>query len=181
MSTRVILTYDDYAVLPDDGRRYELHHGELRVTLAPSPQHQKVIVNLVVILDQHVKARRLGEVYVSPIDCILSNITVVQPDIVYVDAGRLEAISRRGIEGAATLVIEVLSPSTAATDRRAKRELYAQHGVPYCWIVDPEARRIEAYRCTEDRYQSAGSLEGMGSDALPPFPDLMLHPAAIWP
>ncbi len=32
MGTRVILTYRDYEALPADGRRYELHEGELSVT-----------------------------------------------------------------------------------------------------------------------------------------------------
>ena len=181
MSTRTVLTYDDYAALPDDGRRYELHEGRLWLMLAPSPQHQTVIVNLILILTPHVRARRLGEIYVSPIDCIMSNITVVQPDIVYVDAEHLWSISRRGIERAATLALEVLSPSTAAVDRRTKPQLYAKHGVPYYWIVDLNARLIEAYRLSEGRYEPGGRLEGTSPAVLPPFPDLTLDPAAIWP
>jgi len=181
MSTRVILTYDDYAVLPNDGRRYELHEGELSVSPAPSPRHQKVIVNLIVILDRHVKTHRLGEIYVSPIDCIMSNITVVQPDIVYVDTEHLGSISRRGIEGAATLAVEVLSPSTADVDRRTKLQLYARYGVPYYWIADLDLRVIEAYRLTEGRYEPTGRLEGATPAPLVPFADLDLDPAAIWP
>ncbi len=181
MSTRVILTYDDYAALPNDGRRYELHEGELSVSPAPSPRHQKVIVNLIVILDGHVKTGRLGEVYVSPIDCIMSNITVVQPDIVYVDVEHLGSISHRGIEGAATLAIEVLSPSTADVDRRTKLQLYARHGGSYYWIVDLDARVIEAYQLTEGRYEPTGRLEATTLTPLAPSPDLTLDPAAIWP
>lgn len=181
MSTRAILTYDDYAALPNDGRRYELHEGELSVTPAPSPRHQKAIVNLIVLLDRHVKALRIGEIYVSPIDLILSNITVVQPDIVYVDAERLASITRRGIEGAPTLAIEVLSPSTADIDRRTKMQLYAKHSVPYYWIVDLESRVIEAYQLTDGHYELVGRLAGSLPVALPPFPDLVLDPVLIWP
>jgi len=181
MSTRVILTYDDYAALPNDGRRYELHEGEISVTPAPSPRHQKAIVNLIVVLDQHVKARRIGEIYVSPIDCILSNVTVVQPDIVYVDIERLASITRRGVEGAPTLAIEVLSPSTADVDRRTKLQLYAKHAMQYYWIVDIDARVIEAYRLTEGHYGPIGKLVGSLPIALPPFSDLILDPVLIWP
>jgi Uma2 family endonuclease len=181
MSTRVILTYDDYAALPNDGRRYELHEGELSVSPAPSPRHQRVVLNIAVILDHHVKVRRLGEIYVSPIDCIMSTITVVQPDIVYVDTEHLGSISRRGIEGAATLAIEVLSPSTADTDRRTKLQLYAKHGVPHYWIVDLDTRVIEAYRLTEGHYEPTDRMEGTTPTTLVPFPDLTLDPAAIWP
>ena len=180
MSTRVILTYDDYAALPGDGRRYEIHEGYLSVTPSPSPRHQKVIVNLLGILDRHVKAHRLGEVYVSPIDCIMSHTTVVQPDIVHVGLDRLGLISHRGIEGAATLVIEVLLPTTADIDRRMKLQLYAKHGVPYYWIVDPDTRLIDAYRAVADHYEPAGRMHGTTPGALPPFPDLTLEPADIW-
>jgi Uma2 family endonuclease len=123
MTTRVILTYADYAAIPADGRRYELHEGEVSVTLAPSPPHQEVLGSLFALLREHVKSRGLGKVFPSPIDCMLSDTTVVQPDMVYVASGSLPAISRRGIEGPPTLVVEVLSPSTIQIDRGVKFQL----------------------------------------------------------
>jgi len=59
---RGVLTYTDYEAVPADGRRYELHAGELSVTPAPSPRHQRILRNLSETLWQHVKARGLGEV-----------------------------------------------------------------------------------------------------------------------
>ena len=162
MSARVVLTYQDYAALPADGRRYELHEGELSVTAAPVTVHQRVLLRLAVALDQHVRARGLGEVLISPIDCILSDITVVEPDIVYVAADRAAIVSARGIEGAPTLAIEVLSPSTAAIDRGVKLQLYARYGVPYYWIVDIAARSIDAYVLEDAGYRRV-------TDGLPPF------------
>ena len=179
--TRVILSYKDYEALPADGSRYELHEGELSATPAPSPTHQRVIRNLAVILHHHVRSRGAGEVLFSPIDCILSDVTVVQPDIVYLAADRLPAISVRGIEGPPTLVVEVLSPSTAQIDRGAKLQLYGRHGVSYYWVVDPEARAIDAYRLGAGGYQLTGRLQGTDRAALPPFEDLALAPASVWP
>ena len=178
---RTILTYKDYEALPADGRRYELHEGELSVTPAPSPKHQEVSLNLVVALHHHMKTRSLGKVLNAPIDCILSDVTIVQPDIVYLENSRLPAISTRGIEGAPTLVVEILSPSTTQIDRGVKFQLYARHGVPYYWIVDHDARGIEAYRLAEGTYQLAGRLGGSAAVSLPPFPDLALVPSSIWP
>ena len=179
MATRALLTYSDYAALPDDGRRYELHHGELSVTPAPGTRHQEAIVNLIGLLLQYVKSRGLGKVFVAPTDCILSNVTVVQPDVFYIAADRLSIISERGIEGAPTLVVEVLSPSTAHLDRGRKMTLYAEHGVPYYWIADPESRSVEAYMLTGSAYALAGRVTSELA-ALPPFSDLMVDPAAIW-
>lgn len=77
-------TYRDYAALPNDGRRYEIHDGELSVTPAPSPWHQDVVLNFATVLRAHVSERGLGRVFVAPIDVILSDTSIVQPDIVYV-------------------------------------------------------------------------------------------------
>jgi len=179
MPTRALLTYSDYAALPDDGRRYELHQGELSVTPAPGVRHQRVIIPLGSRLYEHVRARGLGEVLVAPTDCILSNVTVVQPDILYVATDRQTIISERGIEGAPTLAVEVLSPSTARLDRDRKMKLYAEYGVPYYWIVDPETRSVEAYTLTGTAYALAARLTSEPA-ALPPFSDLTLDPASIW-
>jgi Uma2 family endonuclease len=59
---RVVLTYEDYAALPEDGRRYEIHDGELSVTPAPGTRHQRISGNLYDVLRRHVRASRLGEV-----------------------------------------------------------------------------------------------------------------------
>jgi Uma2 family endonuclease len=179
MATRALLTYSDYAALPDDGRRYELHWGELSVTPAPGTRHQGAIVVLITLLHEHVRARGLGKVFVAPTDCILSNVTVVQPDILYIATDRLATISERGIEGAPTLVVEVLSPSTARLDRDRKMKLYAEHGVPYYWIVDPESRSVEAYALTGTAYALAGRVMHEPA-ALPPFADLTIDPESIW-
>ncbi len=181
MATRIVLTYADYAAIPNNGRRYELHEGELSVTPAPGTRHQRVVGELFILLSQHVRARGMGQVFVSPIDCILSDTTVVQPDLVYVEQSRLDAISERGIEGPPTLVVEVLSPSTILIDRSVKGQLYARHRVPYYWIVDAEARTVEAFELAGAGYRPAGGLEGKRSAALPPLPDLTLDPSAVWP
>lgn len=60
MPAKTLLTYADYAALPDDGRRYELHAGELSVTPAPATRHQRVSLNLASLLHTHVKSRGLG-------------------------------------------------------------------------------------------------------------------------
>jgi Uma2 family endonuclease len=178
---RTVLTYRDYAALPDDGQRYELHDGELSMIPAPGTRHQRAIGALHVLLRAHVEAHRLGEVFLSPVDCILSDTTVVQPDLVYLDPTRAHLVTERAIEGPPTLVVEILSPSTTRIDRVRKRELYAQYGIPYYWIVDPVAGTLEAYGLSEDLYSLLARTSGTGAVALPPFPDLTFAPASLWP
>jgi Uma2 family endonuclease len=178
---RALLTYEDYAALPDDGRRYEVHEGALSVTPSPGTVHQHIVGRLFRLLAEHVETRQLGVVWLSPLDVILSNTTIVQPDIVYVDPSRQAVVTRRAIEGAPTLAVEIISPSTPRIDRVTKLALYARHDVPYYWIVDPDARTLEAYESTGGAYRLVTRAAGAAAVALPPFPDLALVPGALWP
>ena len=178
--TKIVLTYEDFAALPDDGNRYELHEGELSVTPAPGAHHQLVIGNLFLILAPHVRASGCGEIFLSPFDCIMTNITVVEPDLVYIDEARRTLLSERALEGSPTLAIEVLSPYSIRIDRRRKLALYAAHDVTWYWIVDPVARTIEAFHLEGGACRLVATLEGDTPRALPPFEDLPLDPAATW-
>jgi Uma2 family endonuclease len=180
MATRIVLTYADLVAMPADGKRYELHEGEIYMTAAPRPRHQQVVGNLYFILTAHVRRLGLGEVFLSPIDVILADVTVVEPDLVFLEAARLARVSDRAIEGPPTLAIEVLSPSTAAADRGVKLQLSAKYGVPHYWLVDPDAGLIETYRLAGPSYEAGPRLDGPTPAALPPFPDLLLDPASVW-
>jgi len=104
------LTYEDYLELPEDGRRYEILDGELAVTPAPTTRHQHVSAALVQLLREYVHGNGLGRIFHAPIDIILADDCVVQPDLVYVSAKRRRIIKLRAIEGHPDLVIEILSP-----------------------------------------------------------------------
>src|SRR5262249_53489833 len=171
------LDYDDYVRLPDDGKRYEILDGELYVTPAPSPLHQRVSKRLQRKLEDYFEARQLGEVFNAPIDMILGRHDVAQPDILVVtNAGQ---ISGRGIEGAPLLVVEVLSPSTRRHDREVKVRRYATLGVPHYWIVDPEGQWIARYRLEGATCQDALTAEG-NSAMTTDWPDLTISLADLW-
>jgi Uma2 family endonuclease len=176
---RTVLTYEDYAALPNDGWRYEIHDGELSVTPTPTFRHQLIITRLLGILHRHVVANDLGEVVPSPITVVLSDTSVVEPDIVYIAKERLGIVSARGtIDGAPTLAIEVLSPSTARIDRQTKKQLFERYGVPCYWIVDTDARVIEVYEAVSNAYGVPDRRSGDLSD-LPPFPGLTIDAATL--
>ena len=177
---RVVLTYRDYEALPNDGRRYEIHDGELSVTAAPRTRHQLVSIRLASALHVHVSEQRAGQIFHAPIAVILSDTSVVEPDIVYVATDRLAQISERGIEGPPTLAVEILSPSTTPIDRHTKMQLYARHGIPWYWIVDPDNRVVEVYRLDEGMY--ALSRRVSGDEELPaePLASLAIPLAPLW-
>lgn len=178
---RIVLTYRDYEALPADGRRYQILDGELFVTAAPVPLHQRTVGNLYARLRRHVEEQGIGEMFISPIAVILAETTIVEPDLVYLDIDRAPFVTGRGIAGPPTLVIEVLSPSTMAVDRGAKMQLYARYGVPYYWIADAEARCLEAYELAQDAYRLVRRATGATPVSLPPFSDLHFVPDSILP
>ena len=169
---KIVLTYDDYFALPNDGKRYEILEGELTVTPAPSTKHQTASGNLFVLLSQYIKERDLGKLFHAPIDLILSSTSVLQPDLLFVSKARQSIITERAIEGAPDLVVEILSPTTSRTDRVTKAQIYARHSVPVYWIVDPEREAIEIYLLEADGYRLAATLLGKTPMAAPPFTEL---------
>lgn len=139
---RVMLTYEDYCRMPS-GNRYELVEGDIRMTPSPSVFHQRISRRIEKVLLEWVERHELGEVLHAPIDVVLSEHNVVQPDILYVARERLGIIKEANIQGAPDLVVEILSPSDAEWDRVTKRRVYARFGVREFWIVGPEGRNIE--------------------------------------
>ena len=107
-------TYEDYLGFPDDGRRHESIDGEHLVTPAPTPRHQELSVRLVVAIANYLASHPIGKVYAAPLDIILSDANVVEPDIVFVSRERLAIIGDRGMHGAPDLVVEICRPSAAA-------------------------------------------------------------------
>lgn len=153
-------TYQDYARLPADGWRYEVIEGELYMNPAPRPRHQETVINIATLMSLFVSARRIGKVYTSPIDVILPGLaTPVQPDILFIAAGRLEMVKEAFIEGPPDLIIEVLSPSNWLDDRRTKFRVYALAGVREYWIVDADRCQIEVFQLEGQRYAQVGRYE----------------------
>lgn len=140
---RIVYTYEDYCRLPDDGYRYEILDGELIREPAPRPLHQIVVKNLLLLLDAAASRDCLGIVLTSPLDVLLSEDNLVQPDVVFIPRDRWDLITEANVQGAPALVIEVLSLQSVSRDRERKRRVYERFGVQEYWIVDPWERRIE--------------------------------------
>jgi Uma2 family endonuclease len=138
-----LYTYADVLrELPESNRPCELWDGKLVMPAAPFFQHQKVVLRLCRKLDDWVSTHGLGEVVAAPIDMVLSPRQVVQPDVAYIAADRLDIV-RNAIIGHADLVAEVISPGGRNRDRIEKRDLYEQHAIKEYWIIDPEAETVE--------------------------------------
>lgn len=176
--TRPRKTLADLYALPDEARA-ELIDGEILMAPAPTPWHQRVSGRIFTHVGAFVRARRLGELYYSPIDVVLPSGNVVQPDLVFV-ATRNARIVRDRIEGVPDLLVEIVSPSNPERDRFVKRDLYARAGVAEYWIVDPDAKAIEVLRLAAQAYEPAGYFEAGESLGSATFPGLALPVADLF-
>jgi Uma2 family endonuclease len=167
-----IATYDDLSSLPEDVHA-ELLDGQISVMPAPLPRHLKsqgVLRSVIggpyddddgfggpggwwVFLDVEV---RLGG-------------DVVRPDLAGWRRARLADPDQRPLDVVPDWTCEVLSPSTAARDRVYKRRLYAKHGVRFYWLVDPDARTLEALELKDGVWADAGTFDETATARVRPF------------
>ncbi len=149
-------TYSHYAVLPDEGQRYEIVDGVLYMAPAPGRWHQNAVFEIASYLRTYVRLAGLGEVYIAPFDVQLTSNVVVQPDVIVVLNANLGKINDSRIIGAPDLVVEVASPGTNTYDRRQKYDVYARAGVSEYWLADPGTRTVEVLHLENGKYQLLG-------------------------
>ncbi len=132
------------AELPETNLPVELWNGELVMSPAPYPDHQRIVGNFFRKLDEFVEQEKLGKVLGRPVAVVLTQHRVVQPDVVFVGKSRLQIV-KKFVDGVPDLVVEVISEDSWKRDRIEKRALYEQAGLPEYWVVDPNFEMIEVF------------------------------------
>ena len=161
------LTYDDFVLFPDDGKRHEIIDGEHYVTPSPRPRHQAVLGNLHLSIASWLEVNPIGRVYLSPLDVVMSTVDVVEPDLLYMSNARVAAVlTEINVRGVPELLVEIASPGTRKRDDGIKRRLYERAGVTEYWIVDPEVDRVRVYRREGDVFARAIELSREHDDVL---------------
>ena len=182
---RLKLTYDDFLLFPDDGKRHELIDGEHYVTPSPNLRHQAISGRLHLLIGNWLTDHPRGQLFYAPLDVIFSRFDVVEPDLLYVSNERApDLLSGKWVTGAPDLAIEIGSPSTRSRDETIKRRLYERTNVTEYWIVDPEIDVVRVYRRSSSALPTAATrrfarpieLSAEAGDVLttPLFPGLEL-------
>ena len=177
MAADIAFTREDLDALPADGRRHELLDGAFLVTPSPGFAHQDVMMRLIDLLRPTLPEGLV--LLAGPFDVVLSDMTVVVPDLLVAPRAQFTA---RDLPGAPLLVVEIRSYSTALIDRTTKRHLYEQAGVPSYWLVDPIEPSITVLELVDGAYTERAHLSGNETVDLDlPYPVELsaraLHPA----
>jgi Uma2 family endonuclease len=162
----VKFTYEDFVNFPDDGKRHEIIDGEHFVTPSPNTKHQAVSMNLTRAFVLWLERSPLGLLFAAPFDVVLSELDVVEPDLIYISRERAAIVTEKHVRGAPDLVVEILSAGSRKTDEVTKRKLYERFGVAEYWVVDPELEAIKIYRRMDAAFQRASELTVEHDDAL---------------
>lgn len=136
-------TMEDYLLLGETKMPCQLINGELIMSPAPHPRHQKISRRLFRIIDKVTNG--LGELFYSPIDLFVDSRNIFQPDLVYLPDRNKDYLTDKGIEGPPDLIIEIISPFNGYIDRNQKKDSYLKFGIKEYWIVDPGNETIEIY------------------------------------
>lgn len=168
------LTLADLATAPDDGHRYELIDGALVVNPAPSWRHQNAAGELFVAL--HSRCPSGLKAFMAPLDVVLSEDTVMQPDVL---VARQSDLGEHDLRAAPVLAVEVLSPSTKHIDLMLKRSRFEAAGCTSYWVVDPAEPSIVAWDLHDGSYAEVGRAKGDDELALTlPFA-VTIRPSAL--
>ncbi|MBI3893015.1 MAG: Uma2 family endonuclease [Candidatus Wallbacteria bacterium] len=159
------LTWADYELTPDDGFRYEVLEGQLVREPAPSHFHQKTSWRLCALLARwQSETGDRGDFVSAPADVELGLHAIVQPDILYIRAERVEELVAQHVKGAPDLAVEIFNRSGAARDGVQKLQIYAKYGVREYWLVDLDAGQVMMLELVDGMYQAFA--QGTGDDRL---------------
>jgi Uma2 family endonuclease len=149
---RLPWTEEEYLALGDTPDRVELFDGSLFVSPAPTFRHQTMARRLANILEP--AAERAGLAVFEAVNIRLKPGRIPIPDVVLIherDPGQLVGEARD-----VAMVCEITSTSNASVDRVLKMHHYAEAGISWYVLLDPEPVLLRLFRLEADKYAPAG-------------------------
>lgn len=174
------MTAEKFFQLPEGPPYFQLIDGDLYMSPSPRREHQNILLNLASELRFYLRQTPLGKVYVAPSDVLFTDDRILNPDLYFVREERRAILTDHGASGAPDLVVEILSPSTAALDLGRKREIYAESGVEEYWVVSPKTRTVEVYRLRENPTEPVSVLADTDALTSALFPGWSLAVADVF-
>jgi Uma2 family endonuclease len=145
MSTRTLVTFEQFEQFPDDGLKHELLKGEHIVVRPAKLRHTRIQQKLSDLLRPYVHEHQLGEVHIEA-GFRLSSDSWLQPDVSFVRAAQIRTADPDGYyQGAPAIAVEVASESNTAAQLDMKMEMYFSYGSEEVWVVYPKTRRIRVH------------------------------------
>lgn len=145
---------DVFNILPETTLA-EVIENQLYMSPAPTAGHQRILFNIGRQLMDYVEVKKLGEVFISPVDVYLDELhNAVQPDILFIRKSNLVIVNDSGpIKGVPDLIVEILSPGNQNHDMVKKKELYQKFKVSEYHVIDPLSKKATSYTLVNNEYE----------------------------
>ncbi|MBT3602491.1 MAG: Uma2 family endonuclease [Candidatus Latescibacteria bacterium] len=154
MSFEDFLKYDEHMCA-------EWVNGEVFPMSPASDRHQNVNGFLESILRIYVESKNLGIIRGAPFLMRLNKSKAREPDLLFLSNVNQDRLLPTYLDGAADLVIEIISPESIARDREIKFSEYEQAGIPEYWLIDPILKSAEFYQLENDDYRTIDLQDGI--------------------
>lgn len=165
-------TFEEYLEQSSDSRLCEWVDGEIITMPGASFEHQTLSGFLLKVIGLYVESRDLGVVVASPFAMKLeAQRRGREPDVLFVGKDKFDLIKKNYLDGAADLVIEIVSPESVGRDRGEKFVEYEAARIREFWLIDPTRRQAEFYNLNDDGIYHLTNIAGgvYHSNVLPEF------------
>ena len=154
------MSLEEFYALSEGPPYYEFEDGELVEMNRPTPRHQRVLLKLAIVIEEHISAYGLGRLY-PEVNVEFSSGKVYTPDLIFYTAGDVKTVDEHSsFTHPPTLVVEILSSSTTVRDMTRKLKTYCEAGVVWYWLIDPEQLTVMEYHLAESgRYEVTACVE----------------------
>lgn len=176
-------TYEDLCEIPEN-MTGEIINGELTVTPRPSRRHT-------------IAASCLGSDLIPPYQFGRDGgpggwIIIIEPEIRLGDDILVPDLAgwkkerfpieedSNWISAAPDWVCEILSPKSFRIDKIKKMPLYATHNVGHIWLIDPDAKTMDAFRLESGRWSLLASFSEDDTVRIEPFEKIEINLEDLW-
>lgn len=177
------MTFEEYDIwsFQQTVHNTEWVNGEVIYKVGVSTTHQRIILFLSQLFDLYIQLNKLGELSSAPVQIHINETSVREPDLFFIANDKLHLLSDKRLNGAPTLIVEVVSDGSVKLDRETKWKEYQEAGVSEYWIIDPRPgkERADFYRQEEGGFVLIATEEDdrYESEALIGF---WLQPSWLW-
>lgn len=174
------MTFEEFLAWDGEATMAEWVDGEVFVMSPAAKQHQEIIAFLIKVLGLYVEVNDLGILLPAPfVMRVPGTGRGREPDLLFVIRERADLIKRTYLDGAADLVVEVVSPESIGRDRGEKFVEYEAAGIKEYWLLDPDREQAEFYELGADgRYRSVAPIEEVYHSQI--VTGFFLRPAWLW-
>lgn len=156
----VFPTFESFIEWVDEDTSAEWVEGEVYFMSPASTQHQDLVLFLASLFRFYVEQHRLGRVLTAPYRIKLPGYAP-EPDVMFLAQANESRLRKNYLNGAADLIVEVVSPESVERDRVKKYNAYEAAGVGEYWLIDLEVRSAEFHQLVEGRYQTTILSDGI--------------------